>query len=113
MFKKEVVRRVFFILIAQQLGYTLDQIHCQLSGLPSGRTPTKRDWARLSRNFKTDINQKIEQLENMRDSLSSCIGCGCLSLKSCQLLNAGDSAAGLGAGPRYLLGDRPLEKALK
>ena len=106
-FKKEVVRRVSFILISQQLGYTLDQIQHQLSSLPAERTPTKRDWARLSNNFKADLNEKIDQLTRIRDSLSSCIGCGCLSLKSCQLYNAGDSASLLGVGPRYLLGDKP------
>jgi len=109
LYKKEIVRRVSFILIAQQLGYTLDQIQQQLSSLPAGRTPSKRDWARLSNNFKVDLNEKIDQLTKIRDSLSSCIGCGCLSLKSCQLYNAGDSAGLLGAGPRYLLGDMPPE----
>jgi len=114
MFKKEIVRRVSFILIAQQLGYTLDQIQHQLSSLPAGRTPNKRDWARLSNNFKADLNEKINQLTQIRDSLSSCIGCGCLSLKSCQLYNAGDSANLLGAGPRYLLGDQsPATSASK
>jgi len=107
LFKKEVVRRVSFILIAQQLGYTLEQIQRQLSGLPAGRTPTKRDWDKLSKQFTVDLNVKIDQLTKLRDSLSSCIGCGCLSLKSCQLHNAGDAAGLLGAGPRYLLGDQP------
>jgi len=106
LFKKEIVRRVSFILIAQQLGYTLDQIQKQLSNLPAGRTPNKRDWERLSNHFTVDLNKKIDQLTKIRDSLSSCIGCGCLSLKSCQLYNAGDSANQLGAGPRYLLGDQ-------
>jgi len=112
-FKKEIVRRVSFILIAQQLGYTLDQIQHQLSSLPAGRTPSKRDWARLSNNFKADLNEKIDQLTKVRDSLSSCIGCGCLSLKSCQLYNAGDSASLMGAGPRYLLGDQPPANSTK
>lgn len=107
LFKKEVIRRVSFILIAQQLGYTLDQIQRQLSGLPSGRTPTKRDWEELSNRFRTDLNEKIEQLTKLRDSLSSCIGCGCLSLKRCHLYNPDDCAARLGSGPRYLLGDKP------
>ena len=111
LFKKEVVRRVSFILIAQQLGYTLDQIQHHMSGLPEGRTPTKRDWDKLSNQFKADLNVKIEQLTKLRDSLSSCIGCGCLSLKSCQLYNAGDAASLLGAGPRYLLGDQPPDEA--
>lgn len=112
MFKKEVIRRVSFILIAQQLGYTLEQIEQQLSGLPSGRTPTKRDWEKLSHRFSADLNEKIEQLTQLRDSLSTCIGCGCLSLKSCHLYNSGDVASQLGAGPRYLLGDKPASKAV-
>ncbi len=111
LFKKEVIRRVSFILIAQQLGYTLDQIQQQLSGLPSGRTPTKRDWQKLSNRFRADLNEKIAQLTHLRDSLSSCIGCGCLSLKSCHLYNTADVAAKLGAGPRYLLGDKPTRRS--
>ncbi len=107
LFKKEVVRRVSFILIAQQLGYTLEEIQHQMSCLPANRTPTKRDWEKLSSHFKSDLNKKIDQLTTLRDSLSSCIGCGCLSLKSCKLYNADDAAAMKGAGPRYLLGDRP------
>lgn len=106
LFKKEVIRRVSFILIAQQLGYTLEQIQIQMAGLPSGRTPTKRDWEKLSSRFSSDLDTKIEQLTKLRDSLSSCIGCGCLSLKSCHLYNTDDAAASLGAGPRYLLGDQ-------
>jgi len=110
LFKKEVIRRVSFILIAQQLGYTLDQIQHQLSSLPAGRTPTKRDWEQLSNRFKTDLNDKIAQLTKLRDSLSSCIGCGCLSLKSCHLYNTDDVASTLGTGPRYLLGDKPVPR---
>ncbi len=108
LFKKEVIRRVSFILIAQQLGYTLDEIQHQMAGLPAGRTPTKRDWEKLSNHFKSDLNSKIEQLTTLRDSLSSCIGCGCLSLKSCHLYNTDDAAASLGAGPRFLLGDKSV-----
>ena len=107
LYKRAVIRRVSFILIAQQLGYTLDQIQQQLSELPSGRTPTKRDWEKLSARFKTDLNEKIAQLISLRDSLSACIGCGCLSLKSCRLYNTDDVASTLGSGPRYLLGDKP------
>jgi len=104
-YKKEVVWRVSFILIAQNLGYTLDQIQHLMFNLPAGRTPTKRNWERLSNLFKSDLNEKIDQLTKLRDSLSSCIGCGCLSLRSCQLYNAGDEVNLLGVGPRFLLGD--------
>jgi len=106
LYKKEVIRRVSFILIAQQLGYTLEQIQYQMAGLPAGRTPTKRDWEKLSNHFRSDLNEKIDQLTRLRDSLSSCIGCGCLSLKSCHLYNIEDADARQGAGPRYLLGDQ-------
>ena len=106
LYQKEVVRRVSFILIAQQLGYTLDQIQHHMSGLPASRTPTKRDWQKLSNHFKNDLNEKIEQLTMLRDALSSCIGCGCLSLKSCHLYNPDDVAGLQGSGPRYLLGDQ-------
>lgn len=109
LFKKEMVRRVSFILITQQLGYTLDQIQHHMTALPTNRTPTKRDWAKLSNHFKGDLDEKIEQLIMLRDSLSSCIGCGCLSLKSCHLHNAEDVAGILGTGPRYLLGDSKPE----
>jgi len=112
MYRKEIVRRVSFILIAQNLGFSLEQIQHQLSNLPAGRTPTKRDWERLSNLFKSDLNEKIDQLMKIRDSLSSCIGCGCLSLKSCQLYNAEDAANLLGVGPRFLLGD-PASKTSK
>lgn len=107
LFKRECIRRVSFIRIAQQLGYSLTQIESQLSCLPDGRTPTKRDWEKLSNGFQKDLNKRIEQLEQLRDSLSSCIGCGCLSLKSCRLYNRQDEARHKGDGPRYLLGDKP------
>ena len=107
LFKKEVVRRVSFILIAQQLGYTLEQIHSHIGTVPSGRTPTKKDWEKLSSHFRSDLDAKIDQLTRLRDSLSSCIGCGCLSLNSCKLHNPNDQAGLLGPGPRYLMGDKP------
>jgi len=94
-------------LIAQQLGFTLEQIGRQLDGLPDQRTPTQRDWQRMSRQFKQSIDQRIDALERLRGRLSGCIGCGCLSLKRCSLYNPDDRAASLGAGPRYLLGDEP------
>ena len=107
-YHRATLRRISVIRAAQQLGLTLDEITEALSELPNGRTPTKRDWQRLSTAWKTRLNQRIDELERMRDSLSACIGCGCLSLKSCALFNAGDQAARKGAGPRYLLGDRPV-----
>lgn len=105
-FARAVIRRVSFILIAQNLGYSLKQVHQALDSLPDKRTPTKADWSRLSNKFSQEIEQRIEGLRALQSKLDGCIGCGCLSLQSCRLYNPDDSAAKFGAGPRYLLGDR-------
>ena len=107
LFHRSVIRRVSFILICQQLGYSLDDIRHALSSLPSKRTPTKADWDKLARQFRQDLDQKIQQLQSLRDSLSGCIGCGCLSLQRCRLYNLDDQIASKGAGPRFLMGDQP------
>lgn len=104
-FHRSQIRRLSFILISQQLGFSLAEIKLQLDQLPSMRTPTQKDWEKMSRHFQQDINQRIEDLTQLRDKLNGCIGCGCLSLKACHLYNPEDRAAGLGSGPRYLLGD--------
>jgi MerR family redox-sensitive transcriptional activator SoxR len=101
------VRRVSFILIAQRLGFPLRTIAESLASLPGGRTPTKRDWESLSRKFHVEIEERIRGLTALRERLSSCIGCGCLSLKSCHIYNPEDGAEALGTGPRFLLGDSP------
>lgn len=106
-FLRSDIRRLSFVLIAQQFGFTIDQIRSQLHNLPEGRTPTRRDWTRISRGFRRELNAKIETLSRLRDHLDGCIGCGCLSLRRCALYNPEDSARQHGAGPRYLLGDRP------
>ena len=103
------IRRLSFIIIAQQLGFTLAQIKAQFAALPEGRTPTQRDWQKISTRFGRDIDARIEALTLMREKLTGCIGCGCLSLKKCGLYNPDDRAARLGPGPRYLMGDRPAE----
>ena len=105
LFHRSVIRRVSFILIAQNLGYSLKRIKVVLELLPDGRTPTKADWERLSKVFTNDIDEQIMKLQNLKESLASCIGCGCLSLKRCQLYNPKDRIQVKGAGPRYLLGD--------
>ena len=102
---RDCLRRVSFIRIAQQVGLSLDEIRAALSSLPEGRTPTPRDWERLSTSWRPRIDAQIAMLERLRDRLSGCIGCGCLSLKVCQLANPGDEAAALGPGPRWILGD--------
>lgn len=104
------IRRISFIVIAQKLGFTLAEIKTQLDLLPDGRTPTKKDWEKISRNFKANIDARIDGLTRLRDKLTGCIGCGCLSLKVCGIYNIDDSAAELGSGPRYLMGDKPVKR---
>ena len=106
-FEAADIRRISFIIIAQKLGFSLRQVKQQLDGLPNKRTPTQKDWEGISRNFGQDIDDRIAALTNLRKRLSGCIGCGCLSLKNCSLYNEGDKAAAKGAGPRYLMGDKP------
>jgi MerR family redox-sensitive transcriptional activator SoxR len=106
-FHREVLRRVAFIRAAQRVGLSLEEIRAALATLPRGRTPTTADWARLSRSWRPRLDEQIALLERLRDQLTSCIGCGCLSLQKCALFNPGDQAAALGPGPRYLLGDTP------
>ncbi len=107
MFLRSDIRRVSFILIAQRLGFSLEEIGVHLRGLPDGRTPTKKDWEKISRDFRASIDERIAALTTLRTRLTSCIGCGCLSLKTCGLYNPEDEAKEKGAGPRYLLGDKP------
>ena len=104
-YPRPALRRVAFIRAAQEVGLTLDEIGRALGALPSGRTPVKHDWERLSRAWRDRLDERISELERLRDSLTGCIGCGCLSLRSCRLLNRDDRIAAKGAGARYLLGD--------
>lgn len=106
-FHRADIRRLSFVMIAQQFGFSLPEIRAQLKSLPGGRTPTPADWARLSEGFRVHLDQRIETLVKLRDNLDGCIGCGCLSLPKCALYNPADAAAQKGKGPRYLLGDRP------
>jgi MerR family redox-sensitive transcriptional activator SoxR len=104
-FHRDALRRIAFIRIAQRVGLSLDEIRDALASLPEERTPTKADWAKLSRSWRPQLDEQIAVLVRLRDELTSCIGCGCLSLRTCSLYNPDDAAAALGAGPRYLLGD--------
>lgn len=104
-FLRSDIRRLSFILIAQQLGLSIEAIRTELAKLPGGRTPTAKDWTRMSSDIRTLIDEKIATLTRTRDLLDGCIGCGCLSLDRCALYNPGDRAARRGAGPRYVLGD--------
>ena len=104
-YDRDILRRVAFIRVAQRIGLSLDEVRTALATLPDARTPTAKDWARLSRAWRPRLDEQIAMLTALRDELSSCIGCGCLSLRACALYNPNDAAAGLGTGPRYLLGD--------
>ncbi|MBQ4823460.1 MULTISPECIES: redox-sensitive transcriptional activator SoxR [unclassified Leisingera] len=106
-FHRADIRRMSFIMIAQQFGFSLPEIRGFLQSLPGSRTPTKEDWARISDSFRSHLDQRIETLMRLRDNLDGCIGCGCLSLPNCKLYNPEDKAAQKGQGPRYLMGDRP------
>ncbi len=101
------MRRVGFIKVAQRVGLSLDEIRSALDSLPSGRTPNRREWARLASSWQPILDERIALLHAMKDKLDGCIGCGCLSLDSCALYNPDDVAAARGTGPRYLLGDTP------
>ena len=102
-FRRDVLRRIAFIRIAQRVGLSLDEIVTALAGLPVDRAPGRRDWERLTRGWRERLDQRIVLLEALRSGLTSCIGCGCLSLRTCALSNPDDVASALGAGPRYLL----------
>jgi MerR family redox-sensitive transcriptional activator SoxR len=106
-YPRAVLRRIAFIVFAQRIGMSLDEIRGELEKLPEDRVPEGADWARLSRAWTRRIDEQIELLSRLRESLTGCIGCGCLSLGRCKLANPQDRAARQGAGARYWLGDRP------
>jgi MerR family redox-sensitive transcriptional activator SoxR len=103
-----VLRRIAFIVFAQRVGLTLDEIKTELTRLPADQAPTRRDWSRLTRGWSSRIDERIAELERLKLGLTECIGCGCLSLDRCKLANPADRASSLGPGPRYWIGDRPL-----
>jgi MerR family transcriptional regulator, redox-sensitive transcriptional activator SoxR len=104
-FERSMLRRIAFIRSAQRVGLSLDEIRAALETLPYDRAPTKADWEKLSRDWRRRLDQQIAELERLRDKLTSCIGCGCLSLKRCTLSNPDDVLAAEGPGAHYLLGD--------
>jgi MerR family redox-sensitive transcriptional activator SoxR len=104
-YHRDVLRRVSFIRVAQRVGLSLEEISEALASLPESRTPTHDDWARLSTAWRPRLDDQIRLIERLRDRLDGCIGCGCLSLQACRLLNPGDHAGELGPGPRYIIGD--------
>jgi MerR family transcriptional regulator, redox-sensitive transcriptional activator SoxR len=107
-YPRPVLRRIAFIVFAQRIGLSLEEIGRELAKLPPDRAPTRRDWSRLSSGWSARIDERIAELERLKLGLTECIGCGCLSLDRCQLANPGDRAGSRGPGPRYWIGDRPL-----
>lgn len=103
-YARSVLRRLAFVRAAQNVGLSLDEVRAALATLPESRTPTKADWARLSRTWRARLDEQIAGLEKLRDGLTSCIGCGCLSLRTCALSNPHDVLATEGAGARFFPG---------
>ncbi len=106
-YAREVLRRIAFIRAAQQVGVSLDGIQSALNSLPPGRAPSRADWQRLSARWRDDLDARIAQLRQLRDTLDGCIGCGCLTLESCRLRNPQDRLAAQGPGPQRLWGRLP------
>ena len=100
-YPRTVLRRIAFVVFAQKVGLSLEEIRAELVRLPRNRAPDRADWARLSSSWTTRIDARIAELERIKTGLTACIGCGCLSLDRCQLANPADRAARRGAGPRY------------
>ena len=107
-YPRAVLRRIAFVVFAQRIGLTLEEIGAELAKLPPDRAPTRRDWARLSSGWSDRIDERIAELERLQRGLTECIGCGCLSLDRCRMANPDDRAGLNGPGPRYWLGDKPV-----
>jgi MerR family redox-sensitive transcriptional activator SoxR len=105
-YPRAVLRRIAFIVFAQKMGLTLDEVGRELSKLPQNRVPERADWAKLSGSWTRRIDQHIAELQRLRLGLTQCIGCGCLSLEQCQMANPEDRAGRLGAGPRYWIAEK-------
>ena len=108
-YARPTARRVAFVVFAQRVGLTLEEIRSELDKLPTDRTPGREDWDRLTRTWSARIDERIEELERLKGGLTECIGCGCLSLDRCGVLNPYDRVASRGPGPRYWVGDRRPE----
>jgi MerR family redox-sensitive transcriptional activator SoxR len=100
-YPRSVLRRVAFVVFAQRVGLSLEEIRAELAKLPRNRAPERADWAKLSGSWARRVDERIAELERMKAGMTDCIGCGCLSLDRCQFANPGDRAARRGAGPRY------------
>jgi MerR family redox-sensitive transcriptional activator SoxR len=106
-YDRAVLRRIALLQAGRAAGISLVEIRDALAGLPTSRTPSRRDWERLSNRWREDLDARIETLQALRERLTTCIGCGCLSIDKCELLNPDDEAAARGAGAHYLRGDGP------
>jgi MerR family redox-sensitive transcriptional activator SoxR len=106
-YDRAVLRRIAFVQAGRAAGVTLADIRSALEGLPTRRTPSRKDWERLSNRWRDDLDRRIETLQALRDRLTTCIGCGCLSIDRCDLLNPDDEAAARGAGAHFLRTDSP------
>ena len=106
-YTRDVLRRVAFIRLSQRVGIPLNDIREALALLPERRTPTRADWARLSAGWRTELDERILQLQRLRDDLTDCIGCGCLSLQRCRLSNPGDELGDEGSGARRFAAQSP------
>ncbi|MBW3730764.1 redox-sensitive transcriptional activator SoxR [Aeromonas dhakensis] len=107
LYPQDVLRRIAFIRVAQGMGLSLGEIGEALAGLPEGRTPDRSDWVGIASQWQGLLDRRIAALQQLKEKLGACVGCGCLSLEHCALYNPDDQAAALGSGPRYLLGDTP------
>ena len=107
-YDRAILRRIALIQAGRAAGIPLERIRTALETLPGTRTPTRRDWERLSRGWRDEIDRQIAILEALRNRLTTCIGCGCLSIDACGLLNPGDEAANIGSGAHYLVRNRAL-----
>jgi len=105
-YQRVVLRQIAFIVFAQRIGMTLDEVAVELAKLPEGRVPEGKDWAKLSSGWTGRIDERIAELQRLRAGLTGCIGCGCLSLERCRLVNPGDRAARIAPGPYAWVGDR-------
>ncbi|MDL2405773.1 redox-sensitive transcriptional activator SoxR [Rhizobium calliandrae] len=103
-YHRSILRRIAFIIFAQRIGLTLEEIGAELAKLPADRVPSRRDWSQLSGEWATRIDERIAELQRLRSGLTECIGCGCLSIDRCGLANPADVAGRKGPGPRYWLG---------
>jgi MerR family redox-sensitive transcriptional activator SoxR len=111
-YPRAVLRRIAFIVFAQRMGLTLEEVRAELARLPENRVPESSDWAKLSGSWTRRIDERIAELERLRAGLTQCIGCGCLSLEQCQFANPGDRVARFGAGPRYWISDKEQVQAV-